>query len=206
MVGVQMVALNYQANDQAMALQDGFFSDNGRCGYVLKPACLLTTDGSFHPKGRVATKGKYLSLRIISGQHLPKETKSKKDSDIVDPYVSVYTFGIEGDYSEHQTPSVRNNGLNPMWDYKIRAKISCPELCLLLFKVRDEDRFSAAGLLGQACLPFHSLQSGYRHIKLKEKDGDYNHGTLFVHVTIEDAWLSLHCSLNLSDRMSRSWF
>ena len=181
-----MVALNYQANDQAMALQHGFFSDNGGCGYLLKPACLLATDGSFDPKSRLRTKGKQLNVRIISAQHLPKEADSKHDADLADPYVRVFIFGIESDCSEHRTPSVRNNGLNPVWDYKIRAKISCPELCLILFKVRDEDRFSGSTFLGQACLPFKCLQSGYRHIKLKNKYSDFIHGTLFVHVAIED--------------------
>ncbi|CAF4383737.1 unnamed protein product, partial [Rotaria sordida] len=48
--GVQMVALNYQANDKAMCLQDAFFSDNGGCGYLLKPSFLLSDNELFDPK------------------------------------------------------------------------------------------------------------------------------------------------------------
>lgn len=181
-----MVALNYQANDESMCLQNGFFSDNGGCGYLLKPPCLLATDRSFDPKEKVHSKGKRLYIHLISGQHLPKEGTSIEHADVSDPYVKVYTYGIECDYTEHRTPSVRNNGLNPMWDYKMTSDIYCPELCLVIFQVRDHDRHGRSTFLGQACFPFNALQLGYRHIKLKAKNGDYIRGTIFVHVKIED--------------------
>ena len=38
--GVQMTALNYQTQDVALRLQRAWFKQNGRCGYVLKPAYL----------------------------------------------------------------------------------------------------------------------------------------------------------------------
>ncbi|CAF1285163.1 unnamed protein product [Adineta steineri] len=183
--GVQMVALNHQANDEAMWLHHGFFSDNGGCGYLLKPSYLLSNDETFDPKEKVHENVKYLQIHIISAQHLPKKTDSIENIDIADPYVEVVTHGIQCDNTKHRTPSVRNNGLNPIWDYKINLDIYCPELCLILFKVRDKDRFTRSALLGQACIPFTALQLGYRHIKLRAKDGDYIHGTLFVHIKIE---------------------
>ena len=181
-----MVALNYQAKDESMCLQQGFFSDNGGCGYLLKPACLLATDLSFDPKERFYEKGKRLHLHLISGQHLPKQKDAIEHPDIVDPYVKIYTYGVEGDYTEHRSPSVRNNGLNPMWDYRMTAEIHRPELCLLMVEVRDEDRYGRSSFIGQACVPFHALQLGYRHIKLRAKNGDFTRGTLFVHVKIDD--------------------
>ena len=185
-LGVQMVALNYQANDESMCLQNGFFSDNGGCGYLLKPPCLLAPDRSFDPKEKVYSKGKRLHIHLISGQHLPKETASLEHADISDPYVKVCTYGIESDYTEFRTPSVRNNGLNPMWDHKINSDIYCPDLCLVIFQVRDHDRHGRSTFLGQACIPFNALQQGYRHVKLKAKNGDYIRGTIFIHVKIED--------------------
>jgi phosphatidylinositol phospholipase C delta len=184
--GVQMVALNYQARDESMCLQYGLFSDNGGCGYLLKPAFLLAKDRLFDPKEKVYGKVKRVQIQIISAQHLPKEHNSIEDSDIVDPYVKVWTYGIQSDCTEHRTPSIRNNGLNPIWDHKINIDIHCPELCLILFQVRDEDRFSRSTFLGQVCIPFTAVQLGYRHIKLRAKNGDYIHGTLFVHIKIED--------------------
>ncbi|CAF3334143.1 unnamed protein product [Rotaria socialis] len=183
--GMQMVALNYQTDDEAMCLQYGLFSDNGGCGYLLKPPCLLATDQYFDPKERCIEKGKRLHIQIISGQHIAKEN-SIDDRDISDPYVKVCTYGIDCDYNEHCTPEIRNNGLNPIWDYKIATDIYCPELCLVIFQVRDHDRFGRSDFLGQACIPFNALQLGYRHIKLKAENGDYTNGSIFVHVKIDD--------------------
>ncbi|CAF3806889.1 unnamed protein product [Adineta steineri] len=184
--GVQMAALNYQANDDSMCLQDGFFSDNGGCGYLLKPPCLLSNNLLFDPKEIVHKRGKRLIIHIISGQHLAKEKNSNDDSDIVDPYIEINTYGIECDYTQQHTPCIRNNGLNPIWDCKFHIDVYCPELCLVKFEVRDDDHYHRSAFVGQACFPFTALQLGYRHIKLKAKDGDYIRGTLFVHIKIEN--------------------
>ena len=45
--GVQMVALNFQTVDTFMHLNQGFFRQNGGCGYVLKPAILRREDPGF---------------------------------------------------------------------------------------------------------------------------------------------------------------
>lgn len=181
-----MAALNYQANDRAMRLQDGFFSDNGGCGYLLKPSCLLSDEPLFDPKENHLKKSKHLQIHIISGQHLSKAKDVNNDKDIVDPYVEVFTCGITRDTTEHRTRSVRNNGLNPIWDQKFNIDIYCPELCLILFQVRDKERAGRSSFLGQSCIPFSAMQLGYRHIKLKAKNRDYIYGTLFVHIKIDD--------------------
>ena len=181
-----MVALNYQADDESMCLQHGFFSDNGGCGYLLKPTFLLPGDQPFDPKKKLHNKVKRLHIHVISAQHLPKGSNDIKHKDIVDPYVEISTFGIPCDRTEQRTPSVRNNGLNPVWDYKINLDIHCPELCLIKFQVRDEDRYKPSTFLGQACFPLTAIQYGYRHIKLKAKNGDSVHGTLFIHIKIDD--------------------
>ncbi|CAF4606129.1 unnamed protein product, partial [Rotaria magnacalcarata] len=80
------------------------------------------TDQYFDPKERCIEKGKRLHIQIISGQHIAKEN-SIDDRDISDPYVKVCTYGIDCDYNEHRTPTIRNNGLNPIWDYKIAMDI-----------------------------------------------------------------------------------
>ena len=45
LVGCQMVALNYQAQDKPLAFNRALFRANGMCGYVLKPEPLL--NGTF---------------------------------------------------------------------------------------------------------------------------------------------------------------
>ncbi|CAF1107674.1 unnamed protein product [Adineta steineri] len=134
----------------------------------------------------VHKRGKRLIIHIISGQHLAKEKNSNDDSDIVDPYIEINTYGIECDYTQQHTPCIRNNGLNPIWDCKFHIDVYCPELCLVKFEVRDDDHYHRSAFVGQACFPFTALQLGYRHIKLRAKDGDYIRGTLFVHIKIEN--------------------
>ncbi|CAF0734693.1 unnamed protein product [Didymodactylos carnosus] len=190
--GAQMVALNYQADDESMSLQYGLFSDNCGCGYLLKPSILLSPANEtktkiplFNPKDRLYSRGKKLTIHIISGQHLPKE-KSIEGKDVIDPYVKVQIYGVEFDYHEERTPVIKNNGLNPIWDYKMSFDIYCPELCLVRFIVKDQDKYGRSDFVGQYCLRFQSLQLGYRHIKLKSKNEDYIQGTLFVHIKIDD--------------------
>ena len=42
--GIQMVALNYQTSDTHLAINNAFFSQNGNCGYVLKPKVMRGPD------------------------------------------------------------------------------------------------------------------------------------------------------------------
>ena len=42
--GVQVVSLNFQTLDMYMHLNQGFFRQNGGCGYVLKPAVMRRED------------------------------------------------------------------------------------------------------------------------------------------------------------------
>ena len=44
------VALNFQTAGAEMDLYDGLFSQNGRCGYVLKPSFMRDTETNFSPE------------------------------------------------------------------------------------------------------------------------------------------------------------
>ena len=48
-LGCQLVALNFQTHDKHMWLNQGRFAQNGRCGYLLKPAFLRDPAVSFTP-------------------------------------------------------------------------------------------------------------------------------------------------------------
>ena len=62
--GLQMAALNFQTSSEPMWYNDALFQDNGSCGYVLKPLCMLT--GKFDPnkKDRLKESSKYRSLTV----------------------------------------------------------------------------------------------------------------------------------------------
>uniref|UniRef100_A0AC35TUI7 Phosphoinositide phospholipase C n=1 Tax=Rhabditophanes sp. KR3021 TaxID=114890 RepID=A0AC35TUI7_9BILA len=180
--GIQMVALNYQTPGLMMDLQEGKFSANGRCGYVLKPA--IMREDLFAPCDRLPYSTQILHLRILSGQTLPRPRGSTVKSDSADPFVVVEIFGIPSDCAEERTKTVRNESVNPNFDESLQFQISVPELALVRFLVLDDD-FVGDDFIGQYTIPFECLQSGYRHIPLLNSEGDLiENSTLFIHIAI----------------------
>ncbi|CAF1598264.1 unnamed protein product, partial [Didymodactylos carnosus] len=47
------------------------------------------------------------------------------------------------------------------------------------------DKFSSDDIIGQYCAPLTTIQKGFRHVRLREKDDDISCSTLFIHVDIE---------------------
>ena len=59
------VALNFQSLGLPMDLNDGRFQDNGGCGYVLKPAVLMSSPRSFDPGcSQHSVKPTHLLLKV----------------------------------------------------------------------------------------------------------------------------------------------
>jgi C2 domain len=50
-----------------------------------------------------------VTIRVISGQNLPKVPQ--EESDIVDPYVTLKVYGHPQDQFKYKTKSVSNNGI-----------------------------------------------------------------------------------------------
>ncbi|XP_017285512.1 1-phosphatidylinositol 4,5-bisphosphate phosphodiesterase delta-4 [Kryptolebias marmoratus] len=186
--GCQIVALNFQTAGEGMDLNDGLFSQNGRCGYVLKPSFMRDTVKRFDPD-MPQQQDKYqpvvLTVQVISGQQLPK-VNIKKDS-IVDPLVRVEIHGVPMDQAKQETRYIDNNGFNPVWYDTLRFTIHTPEIAIVRFVVEDYDKTSKNDFVGQYTLPLSCMQQGYRHIHLLSKDGtSISPSSLFVHVRITD--------------------
>ncbi|CAJ0942150.1 unnamed protein product, partial [Mesorhabditis belari] len=180
--GVQMVALNYQTPGLMMDLQEGKFSENGGCGYVLKPSCML--DELFVPGDKLPTQPQVVHLRIVSGQQLPRPRGSTAKGDSADPFVVVEMFGVPSDCAEERTRTIKNDSVNPCWDESFQFQVSVPEVALVRFLVLDDD-FIGDDFIGQYTLPFDCLQAGYRHIHLRNNEGDpLENATLFVHIAV----------------------
>ena len=67
----------------------------------------------FNHKARGATPGvphKVLTMRIISGQQLPKPEKGSATGEIIDPYVMIQVTGVPVDKVEYKTKVVTDNG------------------------------------------------------------------------------------------------
>ncbi|KAG2459013.1 PLCD4 phosphodiesterase, partial [Polypterus senegalus] len=183
-----LVALNFQTAGLEMDLNDGRFSQNGRCGYVLKPAFMRSMDSKFDPEnpaGREDYRPLTLSVQVISGQQLPKV--NNKEGSIIDPLVRVEIHGVPMDQARQETKYIDNNGFNPSWNETLQFTVHVPELALVRFVVEDYDKTSKNDFVGQYTLPFTSIQQGYRHIHLLSKDGtSIPPSSLFVHIRISD--------------------
>ncbi|XP_040208727.1 1-phosphatidylinositol 4,5-bisphosphate phosphodiesterase delta-1 isoform X2 [Rana temporaria] len=188
-VGCQIVALNFQTPCAEMDVYQGKFRDNAFCGYVLKPSFLRYNQSKFNPKsiqdGEWWTPKK-LHIMVISGQQLPK--LNKKKSSIVDPFVSVEINGVARDNDKKQTKVIDNNGFNPMWNEHFEFEIDVPALAVVRFLVEDYDVSSRNDFVGQYTVPLTSLQLGYRHIHLLNRDGDaLPSATLFAHIMLQES-------------------
>nr|XP_020480370.1 1-phosphatidylinositol 4,5-bisphosphate phosphodiesterase zeta-1-like [Monopterus albus] len=179
-IGSQLVALNFQSLGLPMDLNDGRFQDNGGCGYVLKPAVLMSSQKSFDPScNQHSLKHTHLLLKVISGSNLPVPSSGKA----LDPFVTVGINGLPSDSCKKSTHTVKNNSLSPHWDVNMNFIISVPELCLIRFCVRDQTGLLSSEFVGQYTLPFTSLQKGYRWVPLRSRDGcSLDPASLFVFV------------------------
>ncbi|KAM4733379.1 1-phosphatidylinositol 4,5-bisphosphate phosphodiesterase zeta-1-like [Anableps anableps] len=175
-VGAQLVALNFQSPGLSMDLNDGRFQDNGGCGYVLKPAVLMSSQRSFDPNSS-RPQSTHLLLKVISGSNLPLPRSGKA----LDPFVRVEIHGIPHDSRTKNTHTVKNNSLSPHWDADMNFNISVPELCLIRFSVRDQTTLFRSEFVAQYTLPFTSLKKGYRWVPLQSRDGcSLDPASLFV--------------------------
>ncbi|KAK7919481.1 hypothetical protein WMY93_010765 [Mugilogobius chulae] len=185
--GCHMVALNFQTPGEQMDLNRGRFLQNGQCGYVLKPSFMCSSDTTFNPEnvgGGPGHKPLLLTVRIISAQQLPKPEWDKPTS-IVDPQVWIEIHGVPIDNNKKKTHYVENNGFNPRWDCTFNFTVHAPDLALVRFMVEDHDYTSANDFLGQCTLPFNSLRTGYRHVRLLKSDGSsLSPASLFIHAKI----------------------
>ncbi|NXL00788.1 PLCD4 phosphodiesterase, partial [Mesembrinibis cayennensis] len=188
-VGCQIVALNFQTAGTEMDLCDGLFSQNGRCGYVLKPPFMRDEETLFNPSDPGSREGPgpiTLTIQVISGQQLPKVANSK-DGAIIDPLVRVEIHGVPADQAHQETKYIENNGFNPRWDETLQFQLHVPELALVRFVVEDYDKTSRNDFVGQFTLAFANIKPGYRHIHLLSKDGtSIPPSSLFVHIRITE--------------------
>ncbi|NWY31272.1 PLCD4 phosphodiesterase, partial [Pheucticus melanocephalus] len=188
-VGCQIVALNFQTAGMEMDLCDGLFSQNGCCGYVLKPSFMRDKETLFNPSDPSSREGPgpiTLTIQVISGQQLPKVANSKEGA-IIDPLVRVEIYGVPVDQAHQETKYIENNGFNPRWDETLQFQLHVPELALVRFVVEDYDKTSRNDFVGQFTLAFANIKPGYRHIHLLSKDGtSIPPSSLFVHIRITE--------------------
>lgn len=156
LVGCQMVALNYQTDSKDMRFYRGLFRQNGGCGYVLKPDYL--TNSSLPYPLSSDKMNKYLKIKIISGQYLPRVGDS--ETSVVDPYVTIKIMGHGADCLSSRTRVVTNNGFNPYWNETFEFFLHTPELSVICFTVKDSQTIGKSRFVGSYALPVAFLMPG----------------------------------------------
>ncbi|CAL1281932.1 unnamed protein product [Larinioides sclopetarius] len=192
-IGCQLVALNYQTWDEPMYINEAKFSQNGKCGYVLKPKYLIDKVPYDPSKSPQPDRQLHVTIKVISAQFLPKPNRAE-DGEVVDPYVSVKVYGHPLDAQKKKTKFISNNGFNPMWNQTLKFVINAPEEAIFNFRVKDEN-VTSNQLIGQFALPCSSMCEGYRHIHLEDQRGQrLERATLFVHVQLMQYAMNRKCS------------
>lgn len=174
-MGCQLVALNWQHHDAALAVNEARFLSNGGSGYVLSSSVQGGDCERRRQPGPDENRGMCeLELRILCGLFMP----SVRSSDVGDLYVTVKlydeTFDDE-DYScfkfETKTPRTKNSNLVPVWNQATTIPIRNPRLAIINLKVYDKERTSDE-LVGYCAVPVSLLREGLRSFPLKSKKGD----------------------------------
>ncbi|XP_030830011.1 1-phosphatidylinositol 4,5-bisphosphate phosphodiesterase delta-1 isoform X3 [Strongylocentrotus purpuratus] len=180
-VGAQIVALNFQTPCEEMDLNQGKFLQNGKSGFILKPVFCRKPNMQFNPLKPGDQYTQHVTLKVISGQQLPKPSGSK---EVIDPYVKVYVLG-GGSKQEFKTEVVENNGFSPTWNQEFSFEVKVPELALIRLVVQDYDMASSNEFIGQYTFPVASMQLGYHHVPiLGEKGDDLLPASLFIHTMV----------------------
>uniref|UniRef100_A0A8C9ZHB3 Phosphoinositide phospholipase C n=1 Tax=Sander lucioperca TaxID=283035 RepID=A0A8C9ZHB3_SANLU len=185
--GVQLVGLNQQTPGAMLDLHRGRFSQNGGCGYVLRPAVMRDEVSYFsaHTQGCVpGVPAQTLRIKVISAHNLPKPLGSGSKGEVIDPYVVLELHGVPADCAEQRTRTAAQNQDDPLFDETFEFQVNMPELALLRFVVLDDD-YIGDDFIGQYSVAFECLQPGYRNVPLLGMTGDpLPHTSLFVHVAV----------------------
>ena len=152
--GFQMVALKFRPWDYHYKLYNGFFRDNGLCGYLLKP--------SLSELRKIPAMS--LKITVISGYQLGTGTN---DDGCINPYIILSVHGNEKDTSTGQTSIVDKNGMNPVWNEVFTFNISKPDIALFRVAAVDARADRNANVIGQTSIPVRLLRSGFRSVRLE---------------------------------------
>eukprot|EP00727_Mastigamoeba_balamuthi_P008872 m51a1_g4607 hypothetical protein (904) ;mRNA; f:244436-247804 len=156
--GCQMVALNYQTGSEPMWLNTAKFTDNGGCGYVLKPEWMIRgVEPTDEPQA--------LLVRIISARQLPQI-----QSEIIDPFVHIQLHGHGNDKFDRHTKFIDNNGWDPVWEEEFVVPVSVPEMAVLSLTIMDHDIVGKNDFVANFSIALPLLKQGYRAVPLYDKD------------------------------------
>lgn len=188
-----MVALNIQTEDPTGHVNAAMFEQNGRCGYVLKPAVMWDRNHVMYRRFNPLEKEfdglhtVHLHLTVISGQFLSPANYQ------ISPLVEIEITGIPIDCSKQKTRVISRNALNPIWNETIDFIIQFRDLSFIRFNVWDTGSSGGGHVIAQRVIPFKALRMGYRHIRLRNtRSQPLPVSTLFIHARVEEEGEEIH--------------
>jgi phosphatidylinositol phospholipase C delta len=158
--GAQLVAINYQTQDDGSLYNDALFHAGG---YVLKPLSL---------RQKVVESPQKFKLRIqvISAQRLPPTG---------DLYVEI-TVGED----TYRTKATKGASLTPRWDESVEFTIEAKPSLLGLTFIHMAIRLPR-GIVAQWTRPLSDTGKGYRYLPLSDRDRSrYLFATLFARIDV----------------------
>ncbi|KJH50468.1 Phosphatidylinositol-specific phospholipase C, X domain protein [Dictyocaulus viviparus] len=184
MMGIQIVALNFQTNSPELLVNHAMFDQTGRCGYVKKPKCLCDPSLNFDIYANEVPQRMPITLKvkIISSLFLPIVEGSPESwsymvtIDLLDlpPYdrISGYriystdTIGVHTHFEPNQA---------------VFDKIILSETAFLQLVVYRRTANGSPAPLAYRVLSLNRLNNGYRHVILRSS-GNQNLGPLSLFI------------------------
>lgn len=195
--GVQMVATNWQTYDLGQQINEALFNSVNKSGYYLKHKNLRDTKSQVKFK-YLNAESTFIKFRItvISAQYLPKPSdikqlnpnvtfqlvKTRLLTDLTVTNLSTEERIIVNSATSYTTPTIANNGFNPVWNYRFEGLLKNEnDLNFIRFIVKSDDTPIATN-----CFNLTDLREGYRHFPLHDMNGEeYIFSSLFVKVEFD---------------------
>ncbi|EZG86313.1 phosphoinositide phospholipase C [Gregarina niphandrodes] len=152
--GIQMVSY-FESPGIGEWIQRARFLENGRCGYILKPAYLRGLDA---PSG---SGPRELSLKVLGGRQLFVPYVGRRSFS-----VRVSLFDDDRETQVHSTSAVESSGLDPRWNERLVFEIKQPSFALVVFEVSAADEVVCGFAVPAAC-----IQQGIRWVPLWDLGG-----------------------------------
>uniref|UniRef100_A0A158Q7B3 Phosphoinositide phospholipase C n=1 Tax=Elaeophora elaphi TaxID=1147741 RepID=A0A158Q7B3_9BILA len=200
--GLQMVALNFQTADTAMAVNAAMFEQTGNCGYTLKPRILWDNShpyyDRFNPlcKDTASISALLYTVSVISGQHVCPNQHGAST------YVEVEIIGIPADCAKEKSKTVSRNSVNPIWNHTSTFRIAFVSLAFLRISVCDNTN---GRCVAQRVVPVRCIRAGYRHLPLRTPTNvPMDQGTVFLyshfeqeeHIYLHDEDSIVNCNID----------
>jgi phosphatidylinositol phospholipase C delta len=177
-IGASLVALNFQAQDRYMWVNQAKFAVNGGCGYVKKPDYLI------NPSVQRPTKPRILRIHVFCGLGW----ENFKDADFMsapDTFMKISLFGCVAD---RLSATSRGNSMRtsvyskarvgpraqPIWNEHFDLEIREPELTVLQIQAMDKDG-ARDEFLAHYDVAVSALREGVRIVPLLARDDEYVH-------------------------------